>query len=172
MGMQLARDALDTDVDAIRALVGTAYTFSDQRMSNQSVLGANYSFKLFLYGFLFLIALVTICNIINCIAMSVEAHMKQYSGLRAIGMSDTQLEKMIVVETVCYAVTGGLLGTILGLFLNKMLYEFLVTNRWNDAWQLPITELFMILTIVIVAVILIIYNPVKKLRTISIVETL
>ena len=58
--------------------------------------------------------------------MSVEAHMKQYSGLRAIGMSDTQLEKMIVVETVCYAVTGGLLGTILGLFLNKMLYEFLV----------------------------------------------
>ena len=170
--IQLARNALDTDVDTIRALVGATYTFSDQRMSNQSVLGANYSFKLFLYGFLFLIALVTICNIINCIAMSVEAHMKQYSGLRAIGMSDTQLEKMIVVETVCYAVTGGLLGTILGLFLNKMLYEFLVTNRWNDPWQLPITELFIILTIVIVAVILAIYNPVKKLRTMSIVETL
>lgn len=170
--IQLTRNAVDTDVDTIRALAGAKYTFSDQRMSNQSVLGANYSFKLFLYGFLFLIAMVTLCNIINCIAMSVEAHRKQYGGLRAIGMSDRQLEKMIVAETVSYAVTGGLFGTIIGLFLNKKLYETLVTYRWNDPWQLPIAELCIILILVILAVILAIYSPVKKLRAMSIVETI
>lgn len=170
--IQLTRNAVDTDVDTIRALAGTKYTFSDQRMSNQSVLGANYSFKLFLYGFLFLISMVTLCNIINCVAMSVEAHMKQYGGLRAIGMSDRQLEKMIIAETISYAVTGGLIGTILGIFLNKKLYEFLVTYRWNDPWQLPVAELCIILIIVIAAVILAVYNPLKKLRTMSIVETL
>ena len=71
-------------MDSIRTLAGSDYTFSDQRMDKQSVLGANYAFKLFIYGFLVLIALVTVCNIINCIAMSVEARMKQYGGLRAI----------------------------------------------------------------------------------------
>lgn len=170
--IQLTRNAVDTDVDTLRGLVGTKYTFSDQRMNNQSVLGANYSFKLFLYGFLFLIAMVTLCNIINCVAMSVEAHMKQYGGLRAIGMSDHQLEKMIIAETVSYAVTGGFFGTMLGLFLNKKLYETLVTYRWNDPWQLPITELCIILILVILAVVLAVYSPVKKIRTMSIVETI
>lgn len=170
--IQLTRNAVDTDVDTLRGLVGTKYTFSDQRMNNQSVLGANYSFKLFLYGFLFLIAMVTLCNIINCVAMSVEAHMKQYGGLRAIGMSDHQLEKMIIAETVSYAVTGGFFGTMLGLFLNKKLYETLVTYRWNDPWQLPITELCIILILVILAVVLAVYSPVKKIRAMSIVETI
>ena len=91
--LQLNRRAMEADVDAIRALAGTDCTISDQRMNNQSVLGANYSFKLFLYGFLFLIAMVTICNIMNCVAMSVEARTKQYGGLRAIGMSDDQLTR-------------------------------------------------------------------------------
>ncbi|MDE7185424.1 MAG: FtsX-like permease family protein, partial [Lachnospiraceae bacterium] len=146
-------------------------TISDQRMQNQSVQGANYSFKLFLYGFLFLIAMVTICNIVNCTAMSAEARMNQYGALRAIGMSDGQLAKMIVAETVSYAAAGGISGTILGLFLNKKLYEFLVTYRWNDPWQLPVGELCLILVIVAVSVILAIYRPVKKIQEMSIIET-
>ncbi|MDE7321202.1 MAG: FtsX-like permease family protein [Lachnospiraceae bacterium] len=169
--IQLTRQAADSDIDAIRALAGAEYIFSDQRMHKQSVLGANYSFKLFIYGFLFLIAIVTVCNIINCVAMSVEARMKQYGGLRAIGMSDGQLAKMIVAETVSYAAVGGISGTVLGLFLNKKLYEFLVTYRWNDPWQLPAGELCLILVTVAVSVVLAIYNPVRKIRKMSIVET-
>lgn len=170
--LQLNRRAMEADVDAIRALAGTDCTISDQRMNNQSVLGANYSFKLFLYGFLFLIAMVTICNIMNCVAMSVEARTKQYGGLRAIGMSDDQLTKMIVAETITYAAVGGISGTILGLFLNKKLYEFLVTYRWNDPWQPPAAELCIIFLIVVISIILAIHTPVKKLQKMSIVETI
>lgn len=169
--IQLTGKATDTDVDAIHALAGTGHTFSDQRADKQSVLGANYSFKLFLYGFLFLIAMVTICNIINCVAMSVEARMKQYGGLRAIGLSDRQLQKMIVAETLTYAVTGGICGVTLGLLINKKLFEILVTYRWREPWSMPATELGIILAIVALSVLLAVRGPIRKIHAMSIVDT-
>ena len=170
--IQLTGKATDDDVDAIRSQVETGCTFSDQRIDKQSVLGANYSFKLFIYGFLFLIAMVTICNIINCVAMSVEARMKQYGGLRAIGLSDRQLKKMIIAETSTYAVSGGICGIVLGLALNKKLFEILVSYRWSEPWSLPTTELVIIIGIVIISVILAIHGPIRKIREMSIVDTL
>lgn len=170
--IQLTRKATDADVDAIRALAGTDDTFSDLRTDNQSVLGANYSFKLFIYGFLFLIAMVTISNIINCVAMSVESRMKQYGCLRAIGLSDRQLKKMIVAETTTYAMTGLLCGVLLGLFLNKKLFELLVTGRWGEQWSLPLAELVIIVGIVVLSVVLAIRGPIRKIHEMSIVETI
>ena len=170
--IQLTGKATDNDIDAIRSLVGTGCTFSDQRIDKQSVMGANYSFKLFIYGFLFLIAMVTICNIINCVAMSVEARMKQYGGLRAIGLSDRQLKKMIIAETSTYAVSGGVCGIVLGLALNKKLFEILVSYRWGEPWSLPGAELGIIIGIVMISVILAIRGPIRKIREMSIVDTL
>lgn len=170
--IQLTRKANDDDVAAIRALAGTGCTFSDKRLDNQSVLGATYAFKLFIYGFLVLIALVTVCNIINCVAMSVESRMKQYGGLRAIGLSAGQLTRMIIAETSAYAVTGGICGTVLGLFLNSRLFALLVTGRWGEPWSVPFAELSIITGIMILSVILAIRGPVRKLRAMSIVDTL
>lgn len=170
--IQLSRNVSESDVDAIHALAKTAYTFSDQRISKQSVLGANYSFKLFIYGFLFLIAMVTVCNIINCAAMSVSARMKQYGGLRAIGLSDRQLARMIIAETASYAVAGSASGVILGLLLNWKLFTFLVTGRWNEPWSIPVLELCIIVGIVILSVILAIRGPLKKIHEMSIVDTI
>ncbi len=170
--IQLAGTAGDTDVDAIRALAGTAYTFSDLRMNNQSTLGANYSFKLFLYGFLFLIAMVTVCNIINCVAMSVESRIKQYGGLRAIGLSGRQLQKMIVAETLTFAVTGAICGVTAGLLLNKKLFEILVSSRWGEPWSLPLSELAIILGIAALSVLLSVRGPIRKIRSMSIVDTI
>lgn len=158
--IQLSRKATDSDVEAIRALAGSEITFSDMRMDKESVLGANYCFKLFVYGFLFLIAMVTICNIVNCIAMSVEARIKYYGCLRAIGLSYRQLTRMIVAQTLTYALTGGVIGTMLGLLSNKLLFEWLVTFRWNESWSVPATELCVILSITTLSVALSVWAPV------------
>ena len=170
--IQLTRQATDEDVDAIRSLVGAGYTFSDVRADKQSILGANYSFKLFIYGFLFLIAMVTVCNIINCVAMSVEARMKQYGVLRAIGLSDRQLTKMIIAETATYAAVGSVCGIIIGLMLNKLLFNWLVHFRWGEYWTLPLAELSIIVGIVAVSVILAIRSPIEKIHKMSIVDTI
>lgn len=87
--IQLSKNATEMDVNEIHRLVGSQYTFSDERMGNSNTRGAYYCFGLFIYGFLVLIALITLFNIINSIAMSVAAKMKQYGAFRAIGLSNT-----------------------------------------------------------------------------------
>lgn len=170
--LQLTKKAANSDVDAIRAAVGETYTFSDRRLDNSNVLGTYYSFALFLYGFLILIALITIFNIINCVAMNVSARMKQYGALRAIGLSHRQLTGMIIAQASTYAVTGGLTGVILGLALNQLLFEKLVSFRWGAVWEAPFTELGIIVGIVAFSVALAVRTPLKKIREMSIVDTI
>lgn len=98
--------------------------------------------------------------------------MKQYGGLRAIGLSDRQLKKMIIAETSTYAMVGGICGIVLGLALNKKLFEILVSYRWAEPWSLPTAELGIIIGIVMISVILAIRGPIKKIREMSIVDTL
>lgn len=170
--IQLKFGATDEDVNAIRMAAGTNCTFSDLRADNQNVLGAGHAFHLFIYGFLILIALVTVCNITNCVAMSVESRRKQYGGLRAIGLSAGQLTRMVIAETLTYAVSGGVLGSAAGLALNKKLFAMLVTTRWHETWSFPSLELFIILCVVALSVFLAVRSPLKKLRQMSITDTI
>lgn len=170
--IQLSRSATESDVSEIRGLVGPDYVFSDARMGNSSTRGAYYCFGLFIYGFLVLIGLITIFNIVNSIAMSVAARMKQYGAFRAIGLSSRQLVKMIVAEASAYAVTGCIFGSVLGLMSNKLLFDSLVGSRWGSPWEIPIAELGIIIAVVASAVLLAINAPVKRIREMSIVDTI
>ena len=170
--IQLSKNATENDVRDIHSLVGSQYTFSDERMGNSNTRGAYYCFGLFIYGFLVLIALITLCNIINSIAMSVAAKMKQYGAFRAIGLSNRQLAKMIVAEASTYAITGIICGSILGITCNKVLFGKLITHHWGDAWSVPLVELGIIIVVVAIAVILAVRNPIKKMKETSIVDTI
>lgn len=170
--IQIAEGATENDVSAIRKMAGGTYTFSDDRMSNSNTRGTYYCFGLFVYGFLVLIALITIFNVINSIAMSVAARMKQYGAFRAIGLSNRQLVRMVVAEASTYAVTGSICGGILGLLCNKILFDKLVGFNWGDPWNIPVAELAVIIAVVVIAVILAIRGPIKKIRDMSIVDTI
>ena len=170
--VQLVKGATDEDVYAIRQMVDFSFTFSDERMSNSSTMGTYYCFWLFINGFLVLIALITVFNIINSIAMSVSARLKQYGAFRAIGISVRQLNKMIVAEAFTYTIIGGIVGTVLGLLCNKLLFEMLIGYKWGDVWTIPFSELAIILVIVVISVILAVHEPIKRIRNMSIVDTI
>lgn len=170
--VQLTKKATDANVNAIHKAVGTKHTFSDSRLGNRSAVGTFYSFGLFIYGFLCVIALITIFNIVNSIAMSVSARMKQYGAFRAIGLSDGQLTRMIVAEACTYAVVGFICGGALGIMLNKILFQKMVTFHWGVAWSVPLVELGLVMVIIVVSVILAVRGPVKRIKKMSIVDTI
>ena len=165
-------EATDEDVYAIHQMVDSTFTFSDERMGNSSTMGTYYCFWLFVYGFLVLIALITVFNIINSIAMSVSSRSKQYGAFRAIGLSTGQLRKMIVAEAFTYTIIGGIVGTILGLLSNKVLFEMLISYKWGDTWTIPLKELGIILLIVVLSAIVAVYGPIKRIHNMSIVDTI
>lgn len=170
--VQLEKNASDVDVDDIRKLAGDRFSFSDCRLSNSSTNGSYYSFALFVYSFLAIIALIAVFNIVNSIAMSAAAKMRQYGVFRAIGLSNRQLKRMIFAEAITYVVTGCILGSIIGLILNKFLFERLIAFRWGDAWQVPFESLGLILAIVAAAVVLAVQGPAKRIKSMSIVDTI
>ncbi len=172
VNIQLTKDATDDDVNTIHQMVGSELIFSDERMENSSTLGTYYCLWLFVYGFLVLIALITVFNIINSIAMSVSAKIKQYGVFRAIGLSAKQLTKMIIAEALTYTVIGSIIGTILGLVCNYFLFEILISSNWGDTWIIPWIKLIVIILIIMISLILAVYKPIKRIRNMSIVDTI
>lgn len=170
--MQLTKQATDADVDEIHRTYGAGYSFIDKRMDNSSTLSVYYCVWLFLYGFLVLIALITVFNIINSIAMSVAARTKQYGAFRAIGLSNRQLSKMIAAEAFTYAAIGSVAGLCFGLICNKFLFTILVSRQWGDPWAIPWSKIGIIILIVLVSVAVAIHRPTKRIHNMSIVETI
>ena len=176
LDVQLNRDATDSQVQEIRKVMeqecSSSVAFSDKRIGNKETKGASYSMSVFLYGFLAVIAMIGFFNIINNIAMSVSARMREYGAMRAIGMTVRQLNRMVLGETMTYTVFGVLLGCVIGLPLNKVLFQNLVTSRWGDEWSVPGWELLVIVFIMLSSVCLAIMGPVKQIKKMTVVDTI
>lgn len=168
--LQLKKNADDGITDEIRDLAGKNVKLSDMRMDNAQARGASLAFALFVYGFLAVIAMIAVFNIINSIAMSVYARMKQYGAMTAIGMDSMQLLKMIAAEAITYGVSGIISGCILGLPVNRFLYQYLVTRRWGEQWYIPLSSLGIIILIVVFAVLLAIIKPAEEIRNMSVAD--
>ena len=163
IGVQLDRTASDETVLALAAFSSDQIVVQDLRESNRQDRGTYYAARIVLYGFLAIIGGISLLNIINSISMSVSARMKQYGILRAIGMDDAQLKRMVSAEAGTYAVSGLVVGIALGLVLNRKLYILLITHYFGAAWQVPWGCLAVIVIVVLAAVVLAVYNPVRRI---------
>lgn len=172
LDVQLNRSAADQDVEKIRQMAGDGFLFSDKRQKNREGQSAWYSYAVFLYGFLAVIALIAGFNIVNSIAMSVSARIRQYGAMRAVGMENGQLVRMVAAEALTYACAGVAAGGIVGLWLHHFVFTYMVTVRWGDAWYLPVRYIVIILSVVAVSVFLAIIGPARRIRRMSIVDTI
>ena len=163
IGVQLDRTASDETVLALAAFSSDQIVVQDLRESNRQDRGTYYAARIVLYGFLAIIGGISLLNIINSISMSVSARMKQYGILRAIGMDDAQLKRMVSAEAGTYAVSGLVVGIALGLVLNRKLYILIITHYFGAAWQVPWGCLAVIVVVVLAAVVLAVYNPVRRI---------
>lgn len=165
--IQTTSKATDETVEAIQNTIGQQYNFHDKR--SQRTAGTYMAFVFCVYGFLVIITLVTVLNIVNSISMSVSSRMKQYGAMRAVGMEERQIIRMIAAEAFTYAFFGCAVGCIVGLPLNKLLYHFLIMEHFPYAvWNLPITSLTIILVFVSFAAIIAVYGPAKRIRSMAV----
>ena len=169
--LQTAGDITETEITNISNQINGQYTFIDKR--DQRTTGIYTAFVFCVYGFLTVIILVTVLNIVNSISMSVSARIKQYGAMRAVGMDEHQVTKMIVAEAFTYASIGCIIGCIIGLAVSKWLYNTLISPHFSYAvWSVPIMPLLGILLFVLAAVLAASYKPAKRIRDISVTETI
>lgn len=169
--IQTTKDATDKNVEAIHNVVGEKYKFTDKR--DQRTTNTYSAFTFFVYGFLTIITLVSVLNIMNSISMSVSAKIKQYGVMRAVGMNEHQITKMIAAEALTYSISGCIVGVVVGLFINKLLYDNLITAYFNYAtWSIPIMHIIIVLLVVSITAIAAIYAPSKRIHNMAVTDVI
>ncbi len=171
LSVQLTKDATDETVEIIRVIAGEN-VFTDRREDNQEVNSGFWVFRIAAYGFLGIVALITVFNIVNNISMSVSARMKQYGSMRAVGMSVNQMTKMIAAETLTYAVSGLAIGYIAGLYLHRLFMMKIVFTHFGGSWTVPFEPLAIITIIVAFSCVVAVCIPARRIREMVITETI
>ena len=159
----------DKAVDQIRRL-SEAYEFRDRR--EEAIQGTYYMIVVFVYGFVAIVALIALLNIVNSISMSVSARIDQYGSMRAIGMSLSQVIRMVAAEAFTYAACGCAAGFAIGLPLGKLMYDYLITSHfYYFTWSVPVAQIIVVLLFILASVLAAVYMPAKRLRDMSVTDT-
>ena len=172
IGVQLEKDATNETVAQIRRLENDDIVITDQRESNRTNNTSYWASRIVCYGFLAIIAVITLFNIINSISMSVSARTKQYGAMRAVGMDDRQLTRMISAEAFTYAVSGLILGCGMGIPFSRFLHTLMITRHFGVAWHLPIVLLAVVTVFIFVSAVIAAHAPSKRICNMAITATI
>lgn len=165
------KDISDAAVQKLYALAGDA-AVSDNRELQSEVNGSYWVFRLAAYGFLAIISLITVLNIVNSISMGVSARTRQYGAMRAVGMEGRQITRMIAAEAVTYAACGTTVGLVLGLALHHLIYAKIVITHFGGVWRVPTESIALVVLLVAVSCVLAVHGPAKRIRNMPITATI
>lgn len=145
---------------------------SDNRELQSEVNGSYWVFRLAAYGFLAIISLITVLNIVNSISMGVSARTRQYGAMRAVGMEGRQITRMIAAEAVTYAACGTVTGLVLGLALHHLIYAKIVITHFGGVWRVPTESIALVVLLVAVSCVLAVHGPARRIRNMPITATI
>ncbi|TVZ05114.1 FtsX-like permease family protein [Trebonia kvetii] len=95
------------------------------------------------YVLLALCVVISLLGIINTLALTITERTREIGVLRALGMTRTQLRRMIRIESQITALIGAATGIAAGLFLAALTARAL--SAWNIGFAIPWTTLAILL---------------------------
>lgn len=162
---------VDEDIsEQVRSLITSEMRLLDKQQGNSETRATYYAMAVFVYGFLIVIALVALINILNTVNASVSSRMGNYGVMRAVGMSGKQLKRMVTAEAAAYAISGSLTGGFLGLILHRFFFGMLITSNWGKLWQPPLVVLIVTISAAILTTFIAVISPTRKIEKMSIVN--
>lgn len=124
-----------------------------------------------IYGFITLISLIGTLNIINTISTNLLTRTKEFSMLRAVGMSPLSMKKMIRLEAIFSSFMGTIFGLIVGNLLGYFLYT-LLTIYDNYPWEFPLKANIIAVMATLLIALLASIAPTNKIRSLNIIDNL
>ncbi|MGN1419275.1 MAG: ABC transporter permease [Acutalibacteraceae bacterium] len=126
--------------------------------------------EVFIYGFIALISMITVANIINTISTGIMLRRKEFAMLKSVGTTPKGFNKIVMLESAFYAMKALVFAIPLSL-----LFEFLINKMIGEA-QIPfVINIPLYLAVIAVVFVIIGFTmlySVRKLKDDSIVETL
>ena len=148
------------DPDAALVAIERLYTstvgghFSYQSMSefNRSSDLQRLLTNLFFYGFLTLITLIGVTNIVNTLDTNIKLRRREIAMLKSVGLTPGGFQRMLRYESLFYGLTALLLGLPLGIAVSVFIY-----SRFDGVSAFPFTLPWEALAACIVGVLAIVF---------------
>jgi len=77
--------------------------------------------KIFVYGFVVVISLVSVTNIINTISTNINLRKREFAVIKSIGVTPSGFNKIIYLESFLYGILSLLYGVPIGIALNVLM---------------------------------------------------
>ena len=127
--------------------------------------------SIFLYGFIIVISLIGITNIINTINTNMNLRRREFAMLKSIGMTKKEFNKMINLESIMYSTKALIMGIPLGLLGSYGIYKAFASG--NDyGFIFPGKAIIIAVLVVYILVSTIMYFALRKMRNENIIETI
>jgi putative ABC transport system permease protein len=124
--MTVKSDAPDAAVEAIerlyKATVGGNFSYYSMAEFNKSKNLQTLMTNLFFYGFLTLITLIGVTNIVNTLDTSIKLRRREIATLKSVGLTPGGFRRMLRYESLFYGLTALLYGLPLGIALSVFIY--------------------------------------------------
>jgi putative ABC transport system permease protein len=114
-----------------------SYTYIDRAKQAEEDRNAFATISIFLYGFVAVITLIGALNIINTISTNLILRTKELSMLKAVGMTQNGVKRMVSMEALFYGIIASIYGGIIGTGLSYLLYRFATQGIQDFPWTIP-----------------------------------
>ena len=146
-------------------------TFNDLNEDNKMEQQMWTVINVFVYGFIVMVSLIGIVNVINTISLNILLKKKEFGTLGTIGMTRMQLTKMVLLEGILHGVFSSIIGG--GLSVGLVLYAIKIIDFGFSVsskiyWQPFVIGFTINLLVVLIASLI----PLNKLKKMSLVETI
>ena len=94
--------------------------------------------SVFVYGFIILMSLICIANIVNTISTSIALRRREFAMLKSVGMTDRAFHKMIAYESAFYGIKALIFGLPVGtgiMLLIKHIIEKEISFDMGIPWM-------------------------------------
>ncbi|MEO8391894.1 MAG: FtsX-like permease family protein, partial [Chloroflexota bacterium] len=123
----LKSDDPDAALEAVKRLyqstVGGNFSYQSMKEFNQSSNLQTLLINLFFYGFLALITLIGVTNIINTLDTNIKLRRREIAMLKSVGLTPGGFRRMLCYESLFYGLTALLYGLPLGIALSAFFYS-------------------------------------------------
>lgn len=155
--MNYSFNARDEDEEAMEAFLANYTEEIEPVMSYSSKVSRKGEFEgtrnmvILVGGALSLvIGLIGVLNFVNSMLTSMLTRRREFAMLQSVGMTTSQLRRMLMMEGLYYTAGAGVVSLILGVFFSKVIIPGLTSGFWFFTYRFTLTPLLITIPVLLV----------------------
>ncbi len=163
---ETVRDAVALSIEGIantEAITLEQYTEYQDQIVDQALAGV--------YFMLFFAVIVALVGVANTIALSVSERVREIGMLRAIGMTRTQVSRMIRSEAALTSIAGAAIGVLVGLYLGLAIRALLSSVGFSQL-SIPMASITVFFAVAVLAGVLSAALPARRASRLNVLDAI